>query len=46
VTRNDSLDEKEWSVNLCSVYSTKNIHLLTVSHMLDKLVRILWSPDG
>jgi hypothetical protein len=26
-------------------YSTENIHLRTVSHMLGNLVRILWSPD-
>jgi hypothetical protein len=41
VTRNDSLSEKEWSINLCSAYSTETIHIRTVSHMLDNLVRIL-----
>jgi hypothetical protein len=38
VTRDGSLGEKEWSVNLRSAYSTENIHLRTVSHMFDNLV--------
>jgi hypothetical protein len=40
VTRNGSLGEKEWSVNLRSPYSTENIHLRIVLHMFDNLAWI------
>jgi hypothetical protein len=42
--RNGSLDEKEWFLNLCTAYSTENIHLRTVSHVFGNLVRIVLYP--
>jgi hypothetical protein len=50
VTRSGSSGEREWSVHLCSAYSTENIHLLTVSRMFEiwcgfcdpQMIRLWW----
>jgi hypothetical protein len=45
VTRNFSPGEKEWSVDLCSAYSTEKKHLRTVSYMFNNFVLILRSQE-
>jgi hypothetical protein len=41
MTHNGSFGKGEWSVNLCSIYSTENIHLQTDLLMFGNLAWIL-----
>jgi hypothetical protein len=46
VTRNGSLGEEQWAVNLCSANSTENTPIRRVWQMLENLIPILRSPDN